>query len=192
MSAILFYDTETTGLPTRRGASPEDVNVWPRMVQLAWALGDGAPAKLVSHIIKPEGFVIPDEVARIHGISQERAMDEGVPLLDAVEEFRGDLATVESVAAHNLDFDYGVLGAELIRLGFWNDLEPKRRVCTMRCSTGLCRIPQKNGRGFKWPKLMELHQFLFGEGFEGAHDARNDVAAGLRCYFELQRRGVLA
>lgn len=189
---ILFFDTETDGLPKRRGALPDEIDVWPRLVQIAWAVGDerGEP-KLANYIIKPEGFVIPDVVANIHGISHARAMKEGVPLLDVLGAFQDDLDGLEEVSAHNIDFDYGVAGSEYIRAGFWNPLETLRRTCTMRCSTGLCRIPQKNGRGFKWPKLYELHQFLFGCGFEGAHDARNDVAAGLRCYWELKRRGVL-
>mgnify|MGYP000730892693 CR=1 FL=1 len=38
---------------------------------------------------------------------------------------------------------------------------------------------------------QELHQKLFGEGFEGAHHALADVRACARCYFELVRLGVL-
>lgn len=190
-SRVLFFDTETTGLPTKRNARPDEVDCWPRMVQLAWAIGDGVDTDARSYIIKPEGFTIPDVVAKIHGISQERAMDEGVSIEGVLEEFQGGIGLVEKLAAHNIDFDYGVAGAEFLRSGFWNHLDDKPRVCTMRCSTGLCKIPQKNGRGYKWPKLMELHQFLFGCGFEHAHDASADVAAGVRCYWELNRRGIL-
>jgi DNA polymerase III subunit epsilon len=119
---------------------------------------------------------------------------EGAPLLGVLEEFRDDInrEDMSKIVAHNIDFDYGVAGAEFLRAGFWNHLDDRPRVCTMKCSTGLCKIPQKNGRGYKWPKLEELHRFLFDVGFEGAHDARNDVAAGLRCYRELVRRGVLS
>ena len=33
-------------------------------------------------IIKPDGFVIPADAARVHGITSQRAMAEGVPLFD--------------------------------------------------------------------------------------------------------------
>lgn len=36
----LFFDTETTGLPKEYRARTEDVDNWPRVVQLAWALYD--------------------------------------------------------------------------------------------------------------------------------------------------------
>jgi len=32
----LFFDTETTGLPKNWKAPIEDLNNWPRLVQLAW------------------------------------------------------------------------------------------------------------------------------------------------------------
>jgi DNA polymerase III epsilon subunit-like protein len=195
-TTILFFDTETNGLPTKRNAFPDEVDVWPRMQQLAWAVGDAASVtKSASYIIKPEGWTVDNEspATKVHGITRERAMAEGVPIEDVLEAFRADvgLNEVEKVVAHNVDFDYGVAGAEFIRAGFFNHLDDKPRCCTMKCSTGLCKIPQKNGRGYKWPKLMELHQFLFGRGFEKAHDAAADVVAGIRCYWELKKRGVL-
>ncbi len=54
MSArLLFFDCETTGLPIRRNASPRDVSVWPRLVQLAWGIFDpcGNTEGVRSHII---------------------------------------------------------------------------------------------------------------------------------------------
>ena len=54
----------------------------------------------------------------------------------------------------------------------------------------ICRIPGQYG--YKWPSLSELHQTLFGTGFEEAHDAGADVAACADCFLELKRRGVFA
>jgi len=190
---VLFFDTETTGLPKSHKAPVEELDNWPRMVQLAWATcsSDDTEAEIRNYIIKPDGYAIPDVVARIHGITTERAMAEGVPLEGVLETFRDAIGAADVLVAHNMTFDEKIVGAEFLRAKFFNHLEDRPRLCTMRCSTGLCRIPQKNGRGFKWPKLAELHQFLFGCGFDGAHDARNDVSAGVRCYWELRKRGVL-
>jgi DNA polymerase-3 subunit epsilon len=63
------------------------------------------------------------------------------------------------------------------------------KICTMMKSTSFCKLPAK--RGYKWPKLDELHQTLFGCDFEGAHDAGSDVLATVKCFFELVRLGVI-
>jgi inhibitor of KinA sporulation pathway (predicted exonuclease) len=47
--------------------------------------------------------------------------------------------------------------------------------------TNILKIPSPYYQEkFKFPKLSELHQWLFGEDFEGAHDALNDVKATSR------------
>jgi hypothetical protein len=47
---------------------------WPRMIQLAWSLRDeqGAVLQEWAQIIKPEGFAIPKEASRVHGITTEK------------------------------------------------------------------------------------------------------------------------
>ena len=37
---LLFFDTETTGLPKSDTASYNDIDNWPRLVQLAWIICD--------------------------------------------------------------------------------------------------------------------------------------------------------
>ena len=71
MSDFFFFDCETTGLPVRRNLTVRDVDGWPRLVQLAWASYDawGRSKSIESHIVRPEGFVIPADSTRIHGIS---------------------------------------------------------------------------------------------------------------------------
>jgi len=75
----LFFDTETTGLPRNWKAPVTDLNNWPRLVQLAYLLYDENGNKITGgdYIIKPEGFTIPINASRIHGISTERAIREG-------------------------------------------------------------------------------------------------------------------
>jgi DNA polymerase III subunit epsilon len=193
MRKILFFDTETNGLPIDYKASYTEVDNWPRVIQLGWILTDENGDVLSSKnlLIKPNGWQIPTEPFWIdNGFSQERSEAEGIPIEEALELFYQDKLQADTLVAHNLNFDHRIVWAEFIRAG----REPRsgmNKICTMTKTTGLCRIPAKNGRGFKWPQLKELYSFLFGNDFEGAHDAGADIAATKDCFFELLKRGVV-
>ena len=85
----IVFDTETTGKAKNFSAPITDFNNWPRMVQIAWKVFDRNGIEIDSQnlIIKPQGFIIPDDVIKIHRISNERAKQEGIPLRDALEKF---------------------------------------------------------------------------------------------------------
>ena len=187
----LFFDTETTGLPKRWKAPLSDLDNWPRMVQLAWILCDdsGKEINRGNEIIKPEGFIIPKEAERIHGISTERAHKEGIALKTALAEFSAAINDSKFVIAHNISFDEKIIGAEFLRKEIAHKFFDTPRICTKETSTDFCKIPSR--RGYKWPTLSELHTILFGENFENAHNALNDVEACARCFFELQKRDVI-
>ncbi len=189
---IIVFDTETNGLPKNWKAPMTDIENWPRVVQLAWAVfnEEGKQVRGQQHIIKPDGWTIPEDVALIHGVSQERAEKEGIPLNTALLLFIADYVDCHTLVAHNIDFDYRVVGAELLRTGVKAARRIEKQVCTMRSSTDLCAIPGNYGK-YKWPKLTELHETLFGESFDGAHEAMVDVLACGRCYFELVNRGII-
>lgn len=187
----LFFDTETTGIPKNYKAPASDARNWPRLVQIAWLLmdKDGREQKSVEYIIKPEGFTIPVDAARIHGITNELALEKGVELRSVLEQIIADFAQASTVLAHNMSFDEKILGAELLRMGYANEVEAKTRKCTMLASVEHCAIPGNYGN--KWPKLQELHKKLFSAEFAGAHSALADVRACAKCYFELKRIRVM-
>lgn len=187
----LVFDTETNGLSKSWSAGMKDVKNWPRIVQLAWCVYDekGRPVKSRQCIIKPDGWTIPAEVSEIHGISTEYAEQFGVPILEALRVFIADYEESDILVAHNIKFEYLVLGAEMIRAGIRAKKRIDRHICTMESSTNFCAIPAKSG--YKWPKLVELHTKLFGVGFDGAHDAMIDVQACARCYYELLKQGII-
>ena len=86
---FLIFDTETTGLPKNYNAPVSDSDNWPRMVQLAWQLHD-AQGNLLQHdsiIVKPEGYSIPFATIQIHGITNERANEEGINLEETLQKF---------------------------------------------------------------------------------------------------------
>lgn len=189
---LLFFDTETSGLPRRRHAAASDLDNWPRIVQIAWLLTDanGRRLQAAEAIIRPQGFVIPDDAARVHGITTERALSEGQPLAEVLQQFLAALRQADTLIAHNIAFDRPVLSAELLRCGLPSPLETYPSICTMVASTELCAIPGHYGP--KWPKLEELHQHLFQQPMTAAHQALADVNATARCFFALQRQGVIA
>ena len=78
---ILFYDTETTGLPLYK--EPSEHPDQPHIVQLAAALVDSETRKIVSSmdfIINPSTYEIPEEMTAIHRISTEYARFVAYPL----------------------------------------------------------------------------------------------------------------
>jgi DNA polymerase-3 subunit epsilon len=187
----LFFDTETTGLPRSWSAPVTDIDNWPRLVQLAWIAYDenGAEHSRGDSIIRPNGFSIPADASRVHGITTERAMSEGIPVRQALETFRDKIGESAYIIAHNIDFDEKIIGAEFIRAEMSHEFKNKKKICTMKSTVNFCAIP--SARGFKWPQLAELHQKLFGAKFEDAHNAAADIEATAKCFWELKKRGVL-
>jgi DNA polymerase III subunit alpha len=189
----LIFDTETTGLPKRFNALVSDTDNWPRCVQIAWQLHD-AMGKVIEHqdyLIHPEGFDIPYDSERIHGISTELAKQEGILLADVVQKFTEVLTKAKFLVGQNVGFDMNIMGCEFFRLGIDNPLPqlPVLDTCT-ETTAQLCQIPGGRGGKFKLPTLTELHQFLFDQPFVEAHNATADVEATTRCFFELVRRNI--
>lgn len=198
MKNILFFDVETTGVPKDYKASFSAVENWPRIVSLSWLLKkeNGDEVSKADLIVKPEGYTIPEEAAKIHGISTEKALEAGTKLQTVVALFLSDLSNADIVVCHNYNFDSKVVACELFRATKNEDksiaLLEKHRVCTMEASTNFCAIPSPYKKGqFKWPKLQELHVKLFNVEFEGAHNSLSDIEATANCFFELVKRNVI-
>lgn len=186
----LFLDVETNGKPLNNKAPFTDLNNWPRITQIAWAMcSDTALLNKHVSLVTPDGWTIPTEkFFTDNNMSTERCMEEGTPLVVLLEQMLEDAAKCELIIAHNILFDMNVLKAELLRynLSFKKELI---QLCTMQTSTDYCKLPGKFGT-YKWPSLEELHMFLFKENFKGAHDAMMDVFIMAKCFFELEKRGL--
>lgn len=190
----LIFDTETTGIPHNKTAPISDVDNWPRVVQLAWQLHD-AKGKLLSQqnfLIKPEGFDIPYKAEQIHGISTKRALAEGYSLKKILDLFVHDLTHTALLVGHNIEFDISILGAEFIRQQFdVGSLLKLEKVDTGLVSIAFCALSGGLGGKLKMPRLVELHEKLFGVNYGDAHDAAYDVAATARCFFGLIKNQVV-
>jgi len=187
----LIFDTETTGLPKRWNAPISDVDNWPRCVQIAWQVHDemGVLVDHQDYLIVPDGYTIPYEAEQIHGISTDLAKEQGITIEEALEKFEEALSKTKFIVGQNLGFDINIMGAEFHRAGVSSQLldMPVLDTCTEETAL-MCKIPGGRGGKFKLPTLTELHEHLFGEPFNEAHNATADVEATTRCFLELLRQ----
>lgn len=189
----LIFDTETTGLPHNKTAPVEDLDNWPRLVQIAWQLHDHQ-GKLLStgnHIVKPEGFTIPFNAEKVHGISTKHAEEVGEDLAEVLDKFSVDVQKAEVLVGHNIEFDNKIIGAEYLRKEKENLLVDAKNIDTSTETVEFCQLEGGLGGKLKQPKLIELYTKLFGEGFDDAHDAAYDVDATAKAFFECLKRSII-
>lgn len=182
---VLFFDTETTGIPDRSAKWDVDFMQYPHVVQMAWIHG----CKVENHIIRPDGWEIPDDTVAVHGITTEYALEHGEPFAAVVDMFIQDCHDAGLICGHNIHFDTGIVKANILReLGreYYdaNDVETAlykgKRIDTMRPTMKWVDARMANGR-LKFPNLSELYSRCFpGETFP-AHNAIEDVKAVARC-----------
>ena len=181
----LFLDTETTGV------TPMD-----RIVSICWSRYDSRARHITTtnHVVRPDGFTIPNGASAIHGITTRDALRDGIPLEDALGELYSEIEQHGPTlyVGHNVSFDRPIVLNEYGRVRHRENFSSLPTYCTMKSTTEICCIPQRNRSGYKWPKLAELHSHLFGSPHDDAHDAEADVRATAKCFFELQRRGFVA
>ena len=182
---VLFFDTETTGIPDRAYKWDVDFMKYPHVVQIAWIHG----CKVENHIIRPDGWEIPQETVDVHGITTEYALQHGEPFAAVVDMFIQDCHDAGLICGHNIHFDTGIVKANILReLGreYYdaNDVETAlykgKRIDTMRPTMKWVDARRANG-AVKFPNLSELYSRCFpGETFP-AHDALEDVKAVAKC-----------
>ena len=168
------------------------------------------------YILLPENVSIDPEAEKITGITKEMCREKGVPIQTALAEFYHDYISCDKAIAHNFEFDCNVLRAEIrrnmtillatcplileiFRLRFLIERD-MQCVCTMLTTTDLCKLEHKTPpsqttlmlesvgipRSYKWPKLSELHNHLFGYVPDNLHNSLMDILVCLRCYLFLR------
>lgn len=195
---ILAYDTETTGLPVWK--EPSESAVQPHIVEIA-ALLYSPTGELIdeySALVKPDGWTIPQETIDVHGISQEQAMDEGIPEAEALAGYLAIHARAGLRVGHNESFDARILRIAIKRYGTGATQEERDAMadlykageafCTCWKNKAVLAIP--GPRGYKLPTLAEAYQHYFGTAPEVAHRARADAEACGRIYFTMQKAAI--
>lgn len=176
---LLIFDTETTGLPKNRQPAERGPDNWPHIVSISWIVLDTDTNKEIkrrSYIIQPNGWEIPAESVKIHGITTGIAIVKGSDLCRVLNEFI--MEECDGWVAHNLEFDMSVIvNAVLWDLRTQFPVTPQRKFCTMLLSKPICKLPGKWNNSYKPPKLKELYFHAFGRHPEESqlHNSMYDV-----------------
>lgn len=201
MALLLVYDTETTKLPL--WSQPSEHPDQPHLVELAAVLADTEKRqdiKVFNSIVCPDGWIIPDDVSKIHGITTERALAEGEPEIEVTEAFLALAAKADVIASYGIDFDLRIMRIAMLRAGMaktqideWK--ASHKFYCVQRACTPVCKLPATPkmiaaGRRnqAKTPNLGEAARIILGETLDGAHAAMVDVRATLRIAYALKDR----
>ncbi|PWR73944.1 hypothetical protein DK846_01910 [Methanospirillum lacunae] len=96
-------------------------------------------------MIKPDGFIIPEESAKIHGITTEVAINEGEDLSKVLSDFFSDMEDADLLVGHNLQYDRKIIKRECLRTKINSNQLSKPQFNTMVNSTVFFRLPRGNG-----------------------------------------------
>ncbi len=179
---IIFFDTETTGL------IPGNV------IQLAYVMARDEKVESKCFFFAVDN-IEPSAVA-VHGFTPEilARLSNGRVFSDYADEIYEDFSTADLIVAHNVKFDVNFMIAEFIYMS--RTFRYKESFDTMKFFTPIMKMPRANGKGYKYPKLTELADFLgvtsdmvakktgelFGTDAVKGHDARYDTALLYLCF----------
>lgn len=201
MPKIMFFDLETTGLPTQKKGDKFNRYHHPsliqhydssRIVSMAWQIYDVDTINLLSeenHIVYPDNFESQPKALAVHGITNEKAKMYGKNIQDIFDIFKKELKTVSLVSGFNVSFDYHVLLSECYRYGD-QDIILKLQKTPIMCTQKLATKTLKNVSYCKYklfPKLEEVYRYLFNDkDFNTSHDALDDTKRCAEIYFKLR------
>ena len=187
---VLIFDIETTGLPKcisfNNYYDPHETKYYDnsRMIELGYIIctPNGILVKEVNNLIKPDNFSINN--SDIHGITNEMVNNEGVDIKTVLNNLHNDLKSVNTIIAHNINFDYSILLSECYRYFGMNhniivDIISKHQICTMKMGKNYLDT-------YKFPKLIDLHKHIFNRDVKQEHRALSDVKLCAECYYRMK------
>lgn len=173
----LILDTETTGLISNRtirsNKQPHIIEFYGCIVDLETGQKTGQDLDL---LIKPP-VEISAEITKITTITNDLVKD-APSFADVASDIKSLIESAPLAIAHNMAFDRDMVDIEMDRLNL-----------TVAWPTLLCTTEQTvHLKGFRL-KLSMLHEHLIGAPFSGAHRAKVDVEALVRCCVKLHEMG---
>nr|WP_313665576.1 3'-5' exonuclease [Brucella intermedia] len=189
----LVIDTETTGLFDFK--QPADAEGQPRLAHLAmiWADAEGTELDRQDIYVRPNGWTMPQgegSAGAVNGLTDEFLHANGADIGVVLDQYREEVLRGLVVVAYNAQYDLKVMRGEMRRAGVPDLFEKTLNVCVMRPMMKICKIPNANRGGFKFPNLGEALAH-FGHDLNGAHQAMNDAEGARILLRELLRIGEL-
>ena len=184
---ILVIDTETSGIPKDFKEPTSNTTKWPYILQIAWSVFKKNGELVVSrdYYIDAGNVDINKNSLAIHGITNEVTRERGIPRAKVLKLLSDDLIEYEPlIVGHFIEFDKKMVEVGFSRVGFQNSFKALPRFCTMQYSS---KIAPHFGRNTL--RLDELYRYLFDEEIENYHNAKFDVDATSKIFFELLKRG---
>lgn len=195
-----IYDTETTGFPDWK--QPSEAEHQPHLTDLCYLLfsKEGELIESMDALIRPDGWVIPQDVEELTGLSTDFLTINGIPEREALALFGRINKKADVRVAHNANFDERIMRIGISRY-FGKDVadrfKEKPLYCTANATKNIVKCPpteaMKNSRfrnTFKTPNMQEaLSFFCPGEVIGQAHRARPDAEACAKVFFAMQARG---
>ncbi len=143
---IIYLDTETTSL------FPGNI------CQLSYVMQTGKSV-ISKNFFYAVDYVEPSAEAVHHfSVKTLKKLSCGKKFIDSVEEIEKDFLSANVIIAHNTAFDFSFLRKEFENAG--KIFRCKNEFCSMKKLTPVIKLPRKNSKGYKYPKLNELTAFL--------------------------------
>ena len=179
---ILILDLETTGFSPSKSMIAEI-----GIVSLDVITGE--KEILFDQVVKEPAFT-PSDVKKSWIVQNRYMSAEEIIRAPFLSDFIAEIQNIINkypvgATAYNNKFDFRFLDHRGIAF-------PKKLQCPMLLSTDICKIPKKNGRGWKWPTVTECRAYFFGKdtGYVEAHRGASDAMDEAEIVFELINLGL--
>lgn len=165
-SLIFIFDTETDGLIKKSSL--------PNIIQISWMIMDydGIIYKKSTELINCE-FNENSDSFRINKIKPDIIRKLGIEPEEAYLKIMYDLKYCETIAAHNLEFDFTLLKNEFDNYHIDFDLNKLKKFCTMKWCYS--KIKNNSNPDPKYPSVAEVYEFLFEHSVRQYHNSHSDV-----------------
>ena len=202
---VLFIDLETIGISIinkEKNTNIKQEEKYPdyrknefydeaRIVQFGWIYledfdytYDIKPENILTQIVKPDGFIIPEESIQIHKITNEISNEKGQSIKKCIKKFKNIFNEVDYIIGYNIYFDINVLLNELNRCGMKNSI---KKIKNLIINNKLLCIGElaSQYKGYKsgMPKQTKIYAELIGKNLENAHNAQYDICGTIELMY---------